>query len=206
VFRAVRAGVSAAPASADDDDRPRRPRAEVDDDRPPRRRTVVDDDDDRPRRKRRDEDDEDDDDRPRRRRRDEDDEDDDRPRVRRSRRRQDVASLVNPPAISLMVIGGLGLAYGVLAVVVNLSGLNAGQFKNAAQQTGGVIGAFLCLIWGAVVLMGGLKMKSLTSWGSALTGVIFAMLPCNPCCLLGLPFGIWALVVMQRPEVKEAFR
>jgi len=38
-----------------------------------------------------------------------------------------------------------------------------------------------------------------------MAGSIVAMVPCNICCLLGLPFGIWALVVIVRPEVKDAF-
>jgi len=36
---------------------------------------------------------------------------------------------------------------------------------------------------------------------------IIAMIPCvSPCCCLGLPFGIWALVVLARPAVKSAFQ
>ena len=36
---------------------------------------------------------------------------------------------------------------------------------------------------------------------------IIAMVPCiSPCCLVGLPIGIWALVVLMKPEVKAAFR
>ena len=27
----------------------------------------------------------------------------------------------------------------------------------------------------------------------------------NACCLLGVPFGIWALVVLNKPEVKAQF-
>ena len=34
---------------------------------------------------------------------------------------------------------------------------------------------------------------------------IIAMIPCHGCCILGLPFGIWALVVLSAPEVKAAF-
>ncbi len=34
-----------------------------------------------------------------------------------------------------------------------------------------------------------------------------AMIPCvSPCCLLGLPLGIWALIVLVKPEVKAAFQ
>jgi hypothetical protein len=30
--------------------------------------------------------------------------------------------------------------------------------------------------------------------------------PCiSPCCLVGLPIGIWALVVLNKPEVKSSF-
>jgi hypothetical protein len=49
-------------------------------------------------------------------------------------------------------------------------------------------------------------MKSLRGYGYAMTGAIVAMLPCNLCCLLGLPFGIWAIMAMSREEVKRAFR
>ena len=34
---------------------------------------------------------------------------------------------------------------------------------------------------------------------------IFAMLPCNLGCILALPLAIWALVVLNREEVKDAF-
>jgi hypothetical protein len=33
-----------------------------------------------------------------------------------------------------------------------------------------------------------------------------ALIPClGPCYILGIPAGIWALVVLARPEVREAF-
>ena len=36
---------------------------------------------------------------------------------------------------------------------------------------------------------------------------ILAMIPClSPCCLIGLPIGIWALVILMKPEVKAAFK
>jgi hypothetical protein len=42
-------------------------------------------------------------------------------------------------------------------------------------------------------------------FGLVMAAVIVAMLPCQCCCLLGLPFGIWALVVLNKPEVKSQF-
>ena len=31
------------------------------------------------------------------------------------------------------------------------------------------------------------------------------MLPCSVCCLLGLPMGIWALIVLLDNDVKQVF-
>jgi hypothetical protein len=50
-----------------------------------------------------------------------------------------------------------------------------------------------------------MKMKKLERYGLAMTASILAMLPCSLCCVLGLPIGIWALVVLMKPEVKSAF-
>ena len=51
-----------------------------------------------------------------------------------------------------------------------------------------------------------MKMKKLESYGWAMTASILALAPCiSPCCLVGLPIGIWALVVLAKPEVKSAF-
>ena len=38
------------------------------------------------------------------------------------------------------------------------------------------------------------------------TASILAVIPClSPCFILGIPFGIWALVVINQADVKEAF-
>ena len=40
----------------------------------------------------------------------------------------------------------------------------------------------------------------------AYTGAILSMIPCvSGCCLLGLPFGIWAVMTLNKPEVKAGF-
>ena len=59
----------------------------------------------------------------------------------------------------------------------------------------------------SVVLAGGLKVMKLRNHGFCVTAAIIALLPCfSPCCCLGIPFGIWALVVINRPEVRSQFR
>jgi predicted Zn finger-like uncharacterized protein len=165
---------------------------------------------------------EEEDERPRRRRRsvpvDEDDYEDRPPRARRGGSRRFAAGSVKGPAIALIVLGALGLVYAVINVVLNLVGGNdlvlarmgraAGNQAafQAGMQVGRIIGMLLPVIWGLVVTMAGFMMLNLRSYGSAMTGTIFAMLPCSPGCLLGLPFGIWGLVVLNRPDVKRSFQ
>jgi hypothetical protein len=59
--------------------------------------------------------------------------------------------------------------------------------------------------WGVLVVVGAGRMRRRRGYGLALAGAIVAMLPANYCWLLGLPFGIWALTVLRRPEVAVAF-
>jgi len=57
-----------------------------------------------------------------------------------------------------------------------------------------------------LIFAGALKMKGLQSRGWARASAILAMIPCvSGCCLLGLPFGIWALMVLGNEEVKRGF-
>ena len=70
----------------------------------------------------------------------------------------------------------------------------------------GTISGLISLAVGAFILVGAFKMMKLRSYGMAVAASIIAMIPCvSPCCCLGLPFGIWALVVLSRREVKSAF-
>lgn len=127
----------------------------------------------------------------------------------------DAASKVAGPAISLIVIASLALVLIVVNLILTLSGANTFQMQSFggqspelvkfAQGTGLVIGAALGFLIYGIVLLGAIKMKKLQSYGLAMTASILALLPCSPCCVVGLPFGIWALVVLNKPEVKAAF-
>jgi hypothetical protein len=107
----------------------------------------------------------------------------------------------------MMIVGGLGLAFAAFAILAAILGLRRqpGQPEDLALTTADYISAFVSLIWAIVVLAGGLKMKSLSGRGSALTAAIVALLPCNALCLLGLPVGIWAIMTLNRDDVKAAF-
>lgn len=56
-------------------------------------------------------------------------------------------------------------------------------------------------------LIGALQMMKLKSYGFAMATAIIMLIPCgNCCCFLNIGAGIWALVVLSKPEVKSAFQ
>lgn len=126
-------------------------------------------------------------------------------------------SLLSGPAIALIITAGLGIFLQLLSIARHLFGMAAmpmltndlGEGARWVRLMVGPIGlatAFVALAIGVVVLMGALRMKDGRSYGFAMAATILAMVPCiSPCCCLGLPFGIWALVVLLKPEVKTAF-
>jgi predicted Zn finger-like uncharacterized protein len=149
----------------------------------------------------------------------EEEEDEDRPRLRKRRRgrRADAEAAVAAPAICLIVLGGLDIFLCLLNLVLRLAGIGvaaaggpmgAGRGGNAemiANLAGGIIGSIIGLAFAALITMGGIKMKQLQNYGLAMTASILALLPCGNCCCIGVFFGIWALIVLNRPEVKDAF-
>jgi tRNA A-37 threonylcarbamoyl transferase component Bud32 len=60
------------------------------------------------------------------------------------------------------------------------------------------------LVLSSVILVAGLKMKRLQAYGLAVAGSILAILV-TPGNLIGLPIGIWSLVVLSQRQVREAF-
>ncbi len=60
------------------------------------------------------------------------------------------------------------------------------------------------LVLSTIIMIAGLKMKRLQAYGLAVLGSILAILV-TPGNLVGLPIGIWALVVLSQRHVREAF-
>ncbi|WP_224241647.1 hypothetical protein [Hyalangium gracile] len=130
--------------------------------------------------------------------------------------------MVSTPAILLMVVGGITVVSALFGIVQNLVGSNeaamAEMMNNpqipegaksaiAAMSKGGIFSSLFQLALGSVTVFGGLKMKNLESFGLAMAASIIAIIPCiGSCCCIGIPIGIWSLIVLNKPEVKSAFR
>jgi hypothetical protein len=131
------------------------------------------------------------------------------------------AADVAAPATWLKVHGILGLVFGPLVVLL-YAGIGALAANNPAQAvramgaqneddlwvqvvvylTAGV----LTTLAGVVILIGAGKMARLESHGWATAAAVLSFVPfANWCCCMGLPVGVWALVVLSRPDVRAAF-
>jgi hypothetical protein len=124
------------------------------------------------------------------------------------------AEQVSGPAVGLMVVAILGFVLQAISLLLSL-GVGASlltmpqnnqALANMFSGGLGVVSAIIGLLVSGLIFYGALKMKKLESQGLAMTASILAMIPCiSPCCLIGLPIGIWAVVVLLKPEVKSAF-
>lgn len=55
-------------------------------------------------------------------------------------------------------------------------------------------------------IAGGMQMIRGKTYRLAMVGAIIALIPVSSCCFVaGVPLGIWALIVLRRPEVKAWF-
>jgi hypothetical protein len=120
---------------------------------------------------------------------------------------------VRGPATALMVTAAIYVGFCLMGILGNFIGISFAAFRAPADlwrgiSSGGVGMAanVLTLAISGLIFYGASKMKQLENHGLAVLASILALLPCtSPCCVLGLPFGIWALVVLYRPEVKSSF-
>jgi hypothetical protein len=121
---------------------------------------------------------------------------------------------VSAPAVCLIITAVLGLglhALGLLVNMLNLGAMAAANPRNAMPVVFSgplyIVSGSIGIILSIIVLVGAMKMKGLENYGFAMAASIIALFPCiGPCCLIGWPFGIWALVILSDPVVKASFR
>lgn len=134
---------------------------------------------------------------------------------------QNPQDLVKGPGLGLLIVGILGICLGLFGLLSSLLGFGAAhvqEMQDQGQQLpewskylmggGGALQIVFNVIFiaaNAFVAFGGLQMQKLQSRSVCMIAAILAMIPCSPCCLLGLPIGIWALIALNKPEVRAGF-
>ncbi|WP_375771586.1 hypothetical protein NR798_12030 [Archangium gephyra] len=149
------------------------------------------------------------------------------PRVDRALR-----EAVTIPAYMLMGTGALVALFWLLNLLSAVTGVGSGErelppefYSNpnlepyreiaerllASQAEGpsvlGILFSLLGVGLGGLIAFGGLQMTKFRMYGLALAASIISVIPCFSCCccVIGLPVGIWSLVVLSRQDVRAAF-
>lgn len=128
---------------------------------------------------------------------------------------QQARSRILFPAIAITVVSSLL----ELVFLLDLVMIGTGSFENPMSGSGTGLDAFMgpgfligvcifAMLLNGFVIFSMVQMMRLRTWGLALAGCIVSAIPLSSsaCCILSLPFAIWAIVVLVKPEVKAAFR
>ncbi len=115
------------------------------------------------------------------------------------------------PAVGLLIAGALdclavfGALVGGIFVLMRRS--FSGQFIGFSFLPGSaqVVIVAVMVAYAVLVVLGAWNLMQLRSYRLAKAGSILALFPFSPGAVVGLPMGIWALVVMTKKEVKAAF-
>jgi hypothetical protein len=115
---------------------------------------------------------------------------------------------VAEPAMGLAVAAALAVGLQYVAFFDGLL-LAGGPTAKAPPILPGSLGLLVNLagcVLGVVVLLGAIQMRKLESYRFTVAASILATLCCfSPWFLLVMPFGIWALVVLCKEQVRDAF-
>ena len=116
------------------------------------------------------------------------------------------------PAVALSVVAVLGMIVDV-AVIANAFWSDGpamiatyGPKQGRVMFIADVVVNVLVLCTHLVILLGATNLYKLDSYSGALAAAILAIIPfCSPGVIIGIPFGIWAIVVLCRAVVRNAF-
>jgi len=139
------------------------------------------------------------------------------------------AQRVRIPAVIQIVLWSLSALSSVYSLVSAMSGVNteqimttirkatennpdAAQMMQVTEQVIDIYSTYALptAVVSAVVvligLIGSIRMLQMKTYGLAMVAAILTLIPCvGPCCCLGLPIGIWSLVVLSNAHVRQQF-
>jgi hypothetical protein len=129
--------------------------------------------------------------------------------VKRDRDTEAIRQRVWLPAVGLMIAGGincLSSAGAVIGTIIMLIQKGfSGRFIGVLPGSWQLVIVVAMAAHAAIIVSGAWNLMQLRSRRMAVIGSILAMLPFSPGAVIGLPMGIWALMVIARKKVKSAF-
>ena len=130
---------------------------------------------------------------------------------------REISTQIRGPATAMLVVSCIAVTLGAIALVFDiglivggfvgrLQELNESPIPKQTQLTIRIVWGIALLIASSFVLYGAIQMRNLRSYGIARMAAVVCMIPLlGPCCIAGIPFGIWAFLALGKPGVRAAF-
>lgn len=109
--------------------------------------------------------------------------------------------MLNAPSIGLIIAGTINLLCMLPWVALAYIGKTTGNRILGGGEEQVMIWLFLSVVAGIPILFAAFKMRHVEAHRLCVFGAITAVLPMTPGALIGIPMGIWALVVLTRKDV-----
>src|SRR5262245_33786343 len=113
------------------------------------------------------------------------------------------------PAIFLLILSSLFMLLIIASIpsqIVRMRAIDTSTAEGGGELVGSILSLALWPLMNLAIALGAISMLRLKNYASAYTAAVLSVIPvCSPCFLLGIPFGIWAIIVLNRPEVKQRF-
>ena len=111
------------------------------------------------------------------------------------------------PGLILLILAAVWILLVLLSIPGQVIDWNRNPAPNDAEQAGRIVGqvvGWLMMASGSLIaLIGGISMMRGTGYRTSMVAAIVCCIPCfTPCFLLGVPFGIWAIVGLNNPATK----
>lgn len=138
--------------------------------------------------------------------------------------RESALATVNMPGIFLILIGVIGLLFGVVGLFTSPESIqqmmqtrSEGMTDAQQEQIEQMIlkwgkSAWIFTVIGFLVnglaVYAGMQLRMLRSYTLVMVATILTMVPCFsgcPACCLSIPLGVWILIVINKPEIRPYF-
>ena len=116
-----------------------------------------------------------------------------------------VSQRMKGPVIGLIIVPALTLLQLLIIIIYTTQSIHWLADATYLVVVFLVISFLGSVVLGPLIIIGAVNMLNLRSHAWATAAAVLAMLPFSVAWLIGLPIGIWALVVLGNPEVKAAF-
>ena len=129
----------------------------------------------------------------------------------------DVKARLQSPAIALILVGAINIITGLLVLLNRVVNLGKGPARQVLENPDRLLGyqawvvtstlcAVITIIVSPLIIYGAAQMLGARKYSMARLAAILSIIPCTSfCCVLGIPAGVWGLLVLNKPEVKAAF-